>query len=83
MGQGDKMDDQKALEVLKVFYFGCKNMTELTTKAKVSKIEATEILKNARECQLISYSTKYYGEIFDKVRKDKLGAYLRKHNIIE
>ena len=77
------MDDKKALDVLKVFYNGCKNMTELTLKAKVSKIEASEILKNARDCKLISYSTKYYGEIFDQVRTEKLGKYLRKHNIIE
>lgn len=77
------MDDKKALEVLKVFYYGCKNMTELTAKAKVSKTEASAILKNARDCQLISYSTKYYGEVFDQVRKEKLGKYLRMHGIIE
>ncbi len=77
------MDDNKSLEVLKIFYYGCKNMTDLTTKAKVSKVEATEILKNARDCKLIAYSTKYYGEVFENVRTTKLGAYLRKHNIIE
>ena len=76
------MNDKKALDVLKIFYYGCKNMTELISRAKVTKIEATQILKNARECQLIAYSTKYYGEVFEEVRKDKLGAYLRKHNII-
>jgi hypothetical protein len=76
------MNDKKALDVLKIFYYGCKNMTELTSRAKVTKIEATQILKNARECQLIAYSTKYYGEVFEEVRKDKLGVYLRKHNII-
>jgi hypothetical protein len=77
------MDDQKSLEVLKIFHKGCKSMTELTSKAKVTKLEATTILKNARECKLISYSTKYYGEVFEDVRTDKLGIYLRNHNIIK
>lgn len=71
------MDNQKALKVLKLFYLGCENMAQLSLKAGVTRDEAREILKGARECGLISYSSHDTREVFVNIRKKKLGEFLR------
>lgn len=77
------MDDTKALLILKLFYKGCDNMIELARKAKVTRDEARGILKGARECGLLSYSTKDYNETFYDTRKTKLEKYLRTKGAIK
>lgn len=77
------MTNQKALDVLKLFYFGCPDMTQLAKKVRLPKEEVREILKSARSCGLINYSTNDYREIFVDVKKQKLGAYLRSKGVLQ
>lgn len=71
------MTNQNALDVLKLFYFGCPDMVQLSKKVRLPREEVREVLKSARSCGLISYSTNDYNEVFVNVKKNKLGAYLR------
>lgn len=71
------MENQKALEILKLFYFGCESMDVISKRTKVSRDEVRDVLRGARECGLISYSTQDYRETFTRIKKDKLQAYLR------
>lgn len=77
------MTNQKALETLKVFYYGCEDMIQLSRRAKVSREEAREIIKGARDCGMISYNTKDYKETFYNVKKQKLQAYLKSKGVIQ
>ncbi|MHC1750879.1 MAG: hypothetical protein AB9856_21605 [Cellulosilyticaceae bacterium] len=70
------MDNKKVLRVLTLFYYGQESIIRLSQKAGVTREEAREILKGARECGLISYSTKDYSETFVRIKKDKLKPYL-------
>lgn len=71
------MDNQKALQVLKLFYYGQESMEQLSKKARLTREETREVLRGARECGLISYSTKDYNETFIRIKKDKLKPYLQ------
>lgn len=77
------MTNQKAIDVLKLFYFGCPDMTQLAKKVRLPKEEVREVLKSARSCGLISYSTNDYKEVFCEIKKQKLGAYLRSKGALE
>lgn len=77
------MTNQKALEILKLFYYGCSDMLLLSKKAKVSREEVREILRGARDCGLISYNTQDYNETFWNVKKQKLEPYLRAKGAIK
>lgn len=77
------MTDQKTLEILKLFYFGCENMEQLAKRTKVPREEIREVLKSARDCGLISYKAQDYNETFCKVRKDKLQIYLKTKGILK
>ncbi|ADZ83245.1 sugar-binding transcriptional regulator [Cellulosilyticum lentocellum] len=71
------MDTNQIMAVFKAFYFGCENMEKIARRTKVSREKVREVLRGARECGLIKYSTKDYNETFTHVENKKLGAYLR------
>lgn len=71
------MTDQKALQVLKLFYFGAASMQEIARRTGVSRAEVREILRGARSCGMISYDTKDITEELLHVRKKGLERYLR------
>lgn len=71
------MTNQKALQVLKLFFFGAESVQELSRRTGVSRAEVREILKGARTCDLISFSTQDTTETFVHVRKKGLEKYLR------
>lgn len=71
------MTEQKALQILKLFYYGAESIQEIERKVGVSRREVREILKGARSCDLISYSTQDTNETFVQVKKKGLEKYLR------
>nr|WP_307989646.1 hypothetical protein [uncultured Niameybacter sp.] len=71
------MTEQKALQILKLFYYGAESIQEIERKVGVSRREVREILKGARSCDLISYSTQDTSETFVQVKKKGLEKYLR------
>lgn len=71
------MNNNQALAVLKAFYLGAESMEQISYKTRVSREEVREILRGARECGLIKYSTHDYREVFSRTESKKLGAYLR------
>lgn len=77
------MNNQKSLDILKLFYFGCESMDLISKRTRVSRDEVREVLRGARECGLISYSTQDYRETFAHVRKKKLQEYLRAKGAIK
>lgn len=77
------MNLNQTTAVLKAFYFGCDSMQLISKKTKLSREEVREILRGARECGLIKYSTKDYNETFVHVEKKKLGSYLRAKGFIK
>lgn len=76
------MNTNQTLAVLKAFYFGCESMEKISRKTNLSREEVREILRGARECGLIKYSTRDYHETFVHVESKKLGAYLKAKGII-
>lgn len=77
------MDINQSTAVLKTFYFGCASIELIAKKTKLSRDEVRQILRGARECGLIKYSTKDYHETFVHVEKKKLGAYLKAKGLIK
>lgn len=76
------MTEQKALQILKLFYYGAASIQEIERKVGVSRREVREILKDARGCDLISYSTQDATETFVQVKKKNLEKYLRTKGVI-
>ena len=77
------MDINQTAAVLKAFYFGSESVLSISKRTNLSRDEVREVLRGARECGLIKYSTKDYNEAFVHVEKKKLGAYLRTKGIIK
>ncbi|MGL4345326.1 MAG: hypothetical protein ACRCTE_09020 [Cellulosilyticaceae bacterium] len=77
------MENKKALDILKLFCFGCESMDLIAKRTKVSRDEVRAVLRGARECGLISYSTQDYRETFANVKKKKLQEYLRAKGVIK
>ncbi|MGL4738631.1 MAG: hypothetical protein ACRCW2_14355 [Cellulosilyticaceae bacterium] len=80
--EDEMMNNQKSLAILKQFYFGCDSMDLISKRTRSSRDEVREVLRGARECGLISYSTQDYKETFAHVRKKKLEVYLRTKGIL-
>lgn len=77
------MNTNQTMAVFKAFYLGCESMEKIARRTRVSREEVREVLRGARECGLIKYSTKDYNETFIHVESKKLGAYLRAKGIIK
>ncbi|WP_053984099.1 hypothetical protein [Niameybacter massiliensis] len=77
------MTDEKALQILKLFYFGATSVQEIERKVGLPRVEVREVLKGARSCDLINYSTQETCENFVNVRKKGLERYLRTKGIIQ
>lgn len=77
------MNLNQSVAVLKAFYFGCDSIVGISKRTKLSRDEVREVLRGARECGLIKYSTKDYNETFVHVEKKKLGDYLRAKGMIK
>ena len=58
-------------------------METLAKKTGVSRDEVREILRGARECGLIKYSTKDHRETFVHTENKKLGQYLKAKGFIK
>ena len=77
------MNTNETINVLKAFYFGSESMEIIAKKTGVERDEVREILRGARECGLIKYSTKDYYETFHHVERKKLGQYLKTKGFIK
>jgi len=77
------MDVNQTTAVLKAFYFKGDSIQGISRRTNLPREEVRDILRGARECGLIKYSTKDYNEVFVHVEKKKLGAYLRTKGIIK
>ena len=77
------MTDEKALQVLKLFYYNATRMQEISRRSGVSRSDVREILRGARTCGLINYDTKEVTENLCHVRKKELERYLRTKGIIK
>ena len=77
------MNTNQTLAVLKAFYFKCESMEKIAKKTNLSREEVREVLRGARECGLIKYSTRDYNETFSQVESKKLGAYLKAKGAIK
>ena len=77
------MNVNQTLAVLKAFYFGCESMEKISRRTNLSREEVREVLRGARECGLIKYSTRDYHETFCHVESKKLGTYLRSRGAIK
>ncbi|MEF9958717.1 MAG: hypothetical protein RR448_05750 [Niameybacter sp.] len=76
------MTDQKAMQILKLFFFGAVSVQEIERKVGLPRVEVREVLKGARACDLINYSTQDTSETFVNVKKKGLERYLRTKGII-
>ena len=76
------MNNTKALAILKAFYLGSDDMALISKRTKASRVEVREVLRGARECGLIEYSTKDYRETFFNIKKKKLGTYLSSKGVL-
>lgn len=79
----NKMTRNQTIAVFKAFYFGCESMQAISRKTRIPREEVREILRGARECGLIKYSTQDYSETFIHVEKKKLGQYLRAKGMVK
>lgn len=77
------MNTNQIMAVYKAFYSGCESMEKIAKRIRVPREEVREVLRGARECGLIKYSTKDYHETFTHVENKKLGVYLRAKGIIK
>lgn len=77
------MNTNQTMAVFKAFYLGCESMEKIARRTKLSREEVREVLRGARECGLIKYSTKDYHETFTHVENKKLGACLRAKGVIK
>lgn len=77
------MNLYQSTSVLKAFYFGCASIQDISRKTKLSRDEVREVLKGARTCGLIKFSTKEAQEVFVHVEKKKLGEYLKMKGLLD
>ena len=77
------MNTTQTIAVLKAFYFGSDSIAAIAHRTQISRDEVREILRNARECGLIKYSTKDYNETFVHKDSKKLGEYLKVKGLIQ
>lgn len=77
------MNTNQTVAVLKAFYFGCESMEKIARRTKLTRDEVREILRGARECGLIKYSTRDYNETFVHKESKKLGAYLKAKGMLK
>ncbi len=69
--------DDKALKILKHFYNGTPSMQDIAYKTGATRDEVREVLRDARACKLINYTTQDYSETILNVKKKGLEKYLR------
>lgn len=77
------MNDRKTVSILKSFYFKPDSMEAISRRTQTPRDEVREILRGARSCGLIKYSTKDYYETFHHVEKKELGKYLKAKGFIK
>lgn len=77
------MNNQNAIKILRAFFLGAEDMAQISYRTRASRDEVRDVLRGARQCGLIEYSTQGPKETLNNVRKKKLGDYLRTKGAIK
>ncbi|MGL4363052.1 MAG: hypothetical protein ACRCSG_07305 [Cellulosilyticaceae bacterium] len=77
------MSDNNTLKILKCFYNGVESMEKIGYKCNASRQEVREVLRGARQCGMISYSTKEMSEYFVQVNRKGLEKYLKAKGVLK